>query len=126
MSSRSTLAGMVAVVAVVALGAGLVGRVVSSRDALDTPAPVDPRTVYDPVRAGEERPPGYRQLLPRDGIKPVYDPAFVPASSVPWSDDDLVIGVEIDGQAKAYPVNFLNRREMVIDRLAGIPILVTW
>ena len=38
----------------------------------------------------------------------------------------LVIGLELDGDAKAYPVSFLNRREMVIDWIGGTPVLVTW
>ena len=38
----------------------------------------------------------------------------------------MVIGVELDGIAKAYPVSLLNRREMVNDQLAQLPILVTW
>ena len=37
-----------------------------------------------------------------------------------------MIGLALDGEAKAYPVSWLNRREMVVDRIAGIPILVTW
>jgi hypothetical protein len=86
----------------------------------------DPNEVYDPVRAGEPLPEGHRQLLPRDGILPVYDPQFVSPEESGWSDAALVIGVEFAGKAKAYPVSFLNRREMVVDRLAGIPILVTW
>ena len=71
-------------------------------------------------------PSGYRQVLGRDVIAPIYEPTFVPAADSPWDDDTLVIGVAIDGEAKAYPVSLLNRREMVIDSLAGIPILVTW
>ena len=43
-----------------------------------------------------------------------------------WRDDTLVIGIEQDGDAEAYPVSFLNGREMVIDSIAGIPVLVTW
>ncbi len=85
-----------------------------------------PNEVYDPVRAGEEMPRGYRQLLARDAIRPVYEPRFVPAAEAGWDPPAMVIGVEIDGEAKAYPVSFLNRREMVIDRLSGVPILVTW
>jgi hypothetical protein len=50
----------------------------------------------------------------------------VPAIEASWDSDDLVIGLEIDGNSKAYPVGFLNRREMVIDRLSGVPVLVTW
>jgi hypothetical protein len=81
---------------------------------------------YDPVSEGEPLPEGYRPLLPRDAIRPVYEPTFVAATAVDWTDRTLVIGVEIDGEARAYPVSYLNHREMVIDRLSGIPILVTW
>jgi hypothetical protein len=88
--------------------------------------PVNPQEVYDPFEAGEDLPSGYRQLLRRDVIAPVYDPSYVPAAQSGWEDDLLVIGVEFDGDARAYPVSFLNRREMVIDRIAGIPVLVTW
>ena len=82
--------------------------------------------MYNPVAAGEELPPGFRQVVPRDGIRPVYEPSFVAAGEIDWPADSLVIGLEIDGVAKAYPVAFLNWREMVIDRVAGIPVLVTW
>ncbi len=81
---------------------------------------------YDPVAAGEELPPGFRQLLDRDAILPVYVPRFVDAADAPWSDASLVIGVDLEGEARAYPVGFLNRREMVIDNHRGIPTLVTW
>ena len=86
----------------------------------------DPTTIYDPVKAGEETPRGYRPLLDRDRIAPIYNPTFVSASESEWPDDALVIGIARDGEAKAYPVSHLNSREMVIDRLAGIPLLVTW
>ena len=86
----------------------------------------DPGEVYNPVSAGEELPSGYRQLLGRDSILPVYDPVFVSPAEIGWSSESLVIGVAGDATAKAYPVNHLNRREMVIDSLDGIPILVTW
>lgn len=82
--------------------------------------------LYDPVRAGEPLPEGFRQLLPRDGISPVYQPEFVEAAQSTWGPDTLVVGVAIDADARAYPVDFLNHREMVIDSVAGIPVLVTW
>ena len=72
--------------------------------------------------------PEYRwsQLLGRDDIRPIYKPEFVLAADAGYADGELVMGVEIDGRAKAYPVGLLNEREMVNDELAGIPILVTW
>ncbi len=86
----------------------------------------DPNEVYDPVAAGEALPEGFRQLLPRDGIAPVYDPTFVPANQSPWVAGTEVIGVTINGESKAYPVSFLNGRELVVDELGGEPILVSW
>lgn len=65
-------------------------------------------------------------LLPRDGIRPVYEPEFVEASESPLQEDELVMGVAINGEAKAYSVTVLRFREMVDDELGGIPILVTW
>ena len=37
-----------------------------------------------------------------------------------------IMGVAIEGEAKAYSVTVLRFREMVNDELAGWPILVTW
>jgi hypothetical protein len=85
-----------------------------------------PHEVYNPVTAGEVLPDGFRQLLPRDGIEPVYDPVFTAATEADWPDGTQVIGVAAAGEAKAYPVSFLDRHEMVNDVIAGDPILVTW
>ena len=65
-------------------------------------------------------------LLPYDGIAPVYNPEFVPATESPLEPDELVMGVSINGESKAYPVSVLRFREMVDDELAGWPILVSW
>ena len=61
-----------------------------------------------------------------DDIQPIYEPEFASANQVKLSDDDVVLGVVIDGEAKAYPIRVLNYTEMVNDELAGIPILATW
>jgi hypothetical protein len=65
-------------------------------------------------------------LLPWDGIRPVYNPEFATAEEAPLKDDELVIGISLDGEAKAYPITVLRFREMVNDEMAGIPTLVTW
>lgn len=90
---------------------------------LDVP---DPASIYDPVAAGETLPDGFRQVLARDAIAPVYDPVFTLADQVDWPQDSLVIGVDLNDEARAYPVGFLNRREIVNDDHRGIPTLVTW
>ena len=82
--------------------------------------------VYNPVTAGEPTPADFRQLLRRDSIRPIYDPQFVPASESAWTETTIVIGVEVNGDARAYSVAHLGRREMVNDVIGGEPLLVTW
>lgn len=68
----------------------------------------------------------FRQLLPKDAILPIYDPQFVPGDLTSLDPGELVMGVDINGESKAYPVGPLNYREMVNDVVGGVPILVTW
>jgi hypothetical protein len=67
-----------------------------------------------------------QQSISIDGINPVYDPEFLPALEAPLNDDELIIGVAWEEEAKAYPITVLRFREMVNDHLAGQPILVTF
>ncbi len=66
------------------------------------------------------------RLLGRDMIAPIYAPRFADAAYATLRDDELILGVEINGEAKAYPITVLNAREMVNDVLGGVPILATW
>ena len=91
---------------------------------VDYGSEVDPRSL--PNAFEEELPPGYFQILSRDAIPPVYAPSFTTADRIGWDDQTDVIGVVVDGEAKAYPVSYLNGREMVNDEIAGEPLLVSW
>lgn len=66
------------------------------------------------------------QLLDRDDIYPVYEPAVATAEDAELGSNDLVIGLSISGESRAYPIRALRFREMVNDELGGVPILVTW
>lgn len=66
------------------------------------------------------------QILPRDVIRPIYYPAFTSAEDSNYDPNELVMGVEINGDARAYPVGLLRRREMVNDIIGNTPVLVTW
>ena len=68
----------------------------------------------------------FNQLLRRDAIRPIYEPEFIPGELESLDPRELVMGVEINGEARAYPVGLLNGREMVNDVVGGVPILVTW
>ena len=80
----------------------------------------------EPNRRIDQEPIYVTPLIPFDGIAPIYDPQFEAATDAPLQDDELVMGVAWDGEAKAYPITVLRFREMVDDELAGIPTLVTW
>jgi hypothetical protein len=68
-----------------------------------------------------------------DAIPPLDDPQldvgraeFVEASAARLSDDEIVIGVEIDGDARAYPVRILNWHEIVNHTVGGRKISLTY
>ncbi|MFB6362386.1 MAG: DUF3179 domain-containing protein [Halobacteriales archaeon] len=62
-----------------------------------------------------------------DCIPSIDNPRFQPANQATWlKPSDRVIGVEIKGQARAYPLRILNVHEVVNDRLAGQAIAVTY
>lgn len=63
----------------------------------------------------------------KDCIPSIDDPRFQSADGAAWlSPNDTVIGVEVDGESKAYPLRILNVHEIVNDELAGRPIAVTY
>ena len=68
----------------------------------------------------------YRQLRRPDAIPPIYDPEFRSADGSDLPSDELIIGLNINGDARAYPAGLLYHREMVNDTVGGVPVLVTW
>ncbi len=98
-------------------------------DAELTPTPNEGvETLIDRVlRDGDPRQrDDFRQLLRRDSIEPIYDPRFVSPDEADLEPGELVMGVSINGDSRAYPIRYLRWREMVNDEVGGIPILVTW
>lgn len=63
---------------------------------------------------------------PKDGIPALTNPKTVRASTAGLAPADRVIGVVIDGEARAYPLRILNWHEVVNDTLGGKPIAVTY
>ncbi len=56
----------------------------------------------------------------RDGIPPLKNPKMIPAAQATYlADDNVVFGVAIDGDVRAYPKRILAWHEMVKDRIAG-------
>ena len=67
-------------------------------------------------------------VLPPDAIPAIDDPAIVSAAVADEQlrANDLVIGVSIGGEHRAYGAAFLSAHEIVNDMLGGRAIAVTW
>ena len=64
---------------------------------------------------------------PKDGIPSIDDPKFAEIQDSHFmSDSDTVIGLEINGEAKAYPIFILVWHEIVNDNVGGVPVSVTY
>lgn len=63
----------------------------------------------------------------RDGIPPIDSPRFETVSQATWlAPQSPVIAVEINGDARAYPLEVLTRHEIVNDEIGGTPVAVTF
>ena len=74
----------------------------------------------------------YHDLLsggpPRDGIPPIDQPKFVENQlAAQWlKPNDPVIALEINGDARAYPIQILTWHEIVNDVVGEIPVTITF
>ena len=74
----------------------------------------------------------YSEILsggpPRDGIPPIDDPKFTtPEDADRWlGDQEPVIAFELNGDARAYPLQILIWHEIVNDVVGGVPVAVTF
>ena len=64
---------------------------------------------------------------PRDGIPAILRPHFVSVDAATFlQENDRILGIEGQKEAKAYPVKIMNWHEIVNDALEGNPIVVTY
>lgn len=69
--------------------------------------------------------PANRLSLRMMGLYPLTDPSVVSAQAADLQDDELVLGVVVNGRARAYPFRILEQREIVNDRIGSAPLLVS-
>ena len=86
---------------------------------------------FHTVEGGSEFSPSDGDLVtvrPRDTIPAILEPAFarVEDASGWMKSDEFILGVEIESDARAYPIKVLSRHEVVNDVVGGKPIAVTW
>ena len=71
------------------------------------------------------------QVVVKHPIRPIVDAPVIAARDVTdevVTDNELVLGVVVNGQPRAYPINMLTgpSREIINDELGGEAIALTW
>lgn len=67
-----------------------------------------------------------RRAMPRDTFPVLHAPSMVEARKAEMEDDESVIGVVCDEEARAYPIRIMGRHELVNDVCGKTPIAASW
>lgn len=73
---------------------------------------------------------GFEPIVVVERFEPITNAPIIPGRKVEAqvTDGELVLGVVLNGEARAYPINMLTgpEREIINDTLGGRPIAATW
>jgi hypothetical protein len=121
---RNIIIGLVVFVVVVGLGYTLFR---SSSQTVLLNDPVD-QTEEGRVPTPTQRIFEIVELLPPDAIPSIDDPEFYSADQADseYDPNEMVLGVSINGDTRAYSTSLLDRHEIVNDEVGGRKIAVTW
>ena len=66
-------------------------------------------------------------VVPPDSIPALEDPAFEPAAEVAWlAAVEPVLALEVNGDARAYPLRIMTWHELVNGTVGGVPVTVSY
>lgn len=97
----------------------------------ETPAPLEQAAGTVAPGASPSRPDREYtivEILPKNFIPAIRFPHFYDADEAEavYDEQELVIGLSIGGEHRAYSVPYLSGREIVNDTVGGIKVAVTW
>lgn len=93
---------------------------------------VNPVSISQAEKEGENNIVPLDQIVsggpPPDGIPSIDDPRFVSVQEADGrlEDSELVLGLNINGDIRAYPLQILVWHEIVNDKVGGVPVAVTY
>jgi hypothetical protein len=69
-----------------------------------------------------------RGVWPKDAIPALVNPATVPVAEAALDNrpTDRVVGLTINGESRAYPINLIYHHELINDRLGGMDVAVLY
>ena len=128
------VSGVVVLLGAVAWQTGLLGPRATGTIQIDQPAADSGQTSEQPVddtdqtAASTTRDMTIYTVLGRDAIRSIDSPSFVgPDVAAEWMrPGEMVLGLSIDGDSRAYAINILSSHEIVNDVVGGVPVAVTW
>ncbi len=127
-SFRSLLFVALGALLLLALAAG--GYLLVTRSTATSKATLDDTTAEAPQGDGGAAkldPDDIVDVIPMDGIPAIDEPRFETVAEVNWlADKEPVIAFELDGDARAYPLQIMTWHEIVNDEVGGIPVAVTF
>ncbi len=86
--------------------------------------------LYSSAQAAPQTTPEFKPMQVVRPFKAIINAPTVSATDAKKfvEDDALILGVEINGKSRAYPINMLTRptREIINDTLGGKHIAATW
>jgi hypothetical protein len=96
-----------------------------------TPREDVPSALQDPFGSGHPEPlvdlDEIRGIVPPDAIPALEDPAFEPAAEVDWlAPVEPVLALEVNGDARAYPLRIMTWHELVNGTVGGVPVTVSY
>ena len=96
-----------------------------------TPSEDVPSALRDPENPGHPEPlvdlGEIQGVVPPDRIPALDDPAFEPASEVDWLPAvEPVLALDINGDARAFPLRIMTWHELVNGTLGGVPVTVSY
>ena len=121
---RNVLIGVLVFIGVIGIGYLLVRRPTQTVTLSDSVEP----TAGENVPKHTERTYEIVELLPPDAIPAIDNPEFysVEEADLEYDPNEMVLGVSINGDTRAYSTSLLDRHEIVNDEVGGRKIAVTW
>ena len=68
----------------------------------------------------------FKQIIPRGRIAAIVAPEFVSADKAKVNENSWIMGVELDGQTRAYSLALLNSYEVVNDKIGSTAFAAVW
>lgn len=121
---KNVIIGVVVLVGIIGLGYLLLRRPTQTVTLSDPVDPTDTGVVPTPAERTYE----IVELLPPDAIPAIDNPEFYSAeeADLEYDPNEMVLGVSINGDTRAYSTSLLDRHEIVNDVVGGRKLAVTW